>query len=101
MNWTPLFKPGLFKGQVCLRCEAQGIRKEELRKIYKIESRSIREIAEIQCCSKDMVYRALMKYGIEVRPNRRRSKLKNIKMRKQIFFAINILDVNEIRSVYC
>jgi len=42
-----------------------------------------------------------MKYGIEVRPNRRRSKLKNIKMRKQIFFAINILDVNEIRSVYC
>ncbi|MCW4043141.1 MAG: hypothetical protein NWE90_05400 [Candidatus Bathyarchaeota archaeon] len=38
--------------------------KTELRKLYIKESKSIREIADILGCSKDMVYRALKEYGI-------------------------------------
>jgi len=43
--------------------------KTELKKLYIKESRSIREAAEILGCTKDMVYRALLEYGIERRPN--------------------------------
>ena len=53
--------------------------KSELRKFYIIKSKSIREVAEILGCTKDMVYRTLKEYGIETRANKRRSKLRNIK----------------------
>jgi transposase-like protein len=51
--------------------------KETLHKIYVEESRSIREIADILGCSKDMIYRALKEYGIDRRPDNKRSKLRN------------------------
>ena len=41
----------------------------ELKKLYIKESKSIREVAEILDCTKDMVYRALKEYGIERRPH--------------------------------
>lgn len=53
--------------------------KSEIRKLYVVKSKSIREVAEILGCTKDMVYRALKEYGIETRANRRRSKLRNMK----------------------
>ncbi len=43
--------------------------KGELERLYVKESQSIREVAEELRCSKDMVYRALRKYGIERRPH--------------------------------
>ncbi len=54
--------------------------KTELKKLYITESKSIREVAEVLDCSKDMVYRALTEYGIEIRTNKRRSKLKDISL---------------------
>ncbi len=50
--------------------------KVELKKLYVKESKSIREIAETLGCSKDMVYRSLGKYGLEVRSKTRRSQLR-------------------------
>jgi len=50
--------------------------KKELEKLYVKELKSIREIAEILHCSKDMVYRALKGYGIELRNNVKRSELR-------------------------
>jgi len=50
--------------------------KTKLKRLYVKESKSIREVAEILECSKDMVYRALKKYGIERRPKTRRSQLR-------------------------
>jgi transcriptional regulator with PAS, ATPase and Fis domain len=41
--------------------------KAELRRLYVRESKSIREVAEILGCSKDMIYRCLKEYGIERR----------------------------------
>ena len=52
--------------------------KADLLMLYIKESKSIREIAEIIGCSKDMVYRSLNKYGIKTRKRSKRSKLKNI-----------------------
>jgi len=43
--------------------------KKELIRRYVRESMSIREVAEILDCTKDMVYRALKEYGIERRPH--------------------------------
>jgi transposase len=40
---------------------------EELRRLYSRESKSIREIASLLECTKDMVYRALKEYGIKRR----------------------------------
>lgn len=54
--------------------------KKELIKLYKKESRSIREIAEILKCSKDMIYRSLKEYKIEIRKNKRRSALHKYKL---------------------
>ena len=47
----------------------EGIKpnKSDLKKLYIKESRSIRDIAEILGCSKDMVFRALKEYGIQRR----------------------------------
>lgn len=50
--------------------------KAELKKLYVKESKSIREIAETIGCSKDMVYRSLGEFGIEVRSKTRRSQLR-------------------------
>lgn len=52
--------------------------KAALKKLYVKESRSIREIAETLGCTKDMVYRGLKKYGINLRDGHRRSKLINM-----------------------
>lgn len=54
--------------------------KTDLRRLYISESKSIREVAEILGCSKDMVYRTLKKYGIPRRPNNCRSKLRIYKL---------------------
>jgi DNA invertase Pin-like site-specific DNA recombinase len=43
--------------------------KSELKRLYIKESRSVRNIAELLECSKDMVYRALQEYEIERRPH--------------------------------
>jgi DNA invertase Pin-like site-specific DNA recombinase len=51
--------------------------KETLNKLYMEEFKSIREIADILGCSKDMIYRALREYGIERRSKARKSKLSN------------------------
>lgn len=52
----------------------------ELRRFYIKESKSIREIAEILGCSKDMVYRVLHEYKIELRPGFNRSKLRKYRL---------------------
>ena len=49
----------------------------QLKKLYIKESRSIREIAEILGCSKDMVHRTLKEHKIE-----RRSHIKRFKLEK-------------------
>jgi transposase-like protein len=52
--------------------------KDELDKLYRVESRSIRNIAEILGCSKDVIFRALKEYEIERRrKTERRSQLKD------------------------
>ena len=50
--------------------------KANLKKLYVKESKSIREVADILGCSKDMVYRTLREYGIEIRLDNKRSKLR-------------------------
>jgi len=47
----------------------------DLVKLYVKEGRAVREVAAALGCSKDMVHRALRKYGIEARSNASRSKL--------------------------
>jgi len=54
--------------------------KTDLRRLYISESKSIREVAEILGCSKDMVYRTLKKYRIARRSNACRSKLRKYKL---------------------
>ena len=54
--------------------------KPALRKLYVKESKSIREIAELLSCTKDMVYRCLQEYEIEIRANNRRSMLIKYKL---------------------
>lgn len=54
--------------------------KKELKSLYIKESKSIREVAEVLRCSKDMVYRSLKEYGIELRPGFNRSKLRKYKL---------------------
>lgn len=50
----------------------------ELKKLYVEESKSIREIAEILGCSKDMIYRTIHEYGIKKEKETRKGKLKGI-----------------------
>ena len=50
--------------------------KDQLIKLYVKENRSIRDVAEVLGCSKDMVYRSLKEYEIELRPKIRRSQLR-------------------------
>jgi transposase len=49
--------------------------KNKLLQLYVQESRSIREIAEMLGCKKDVVHYWLKKYGIETRAMAKRSKL--------------------------
>lgn len=49
--------------------------KIELKKLYVGESKSIREVAKILECSKDMVFRSLKEYGILTREHVKKSKL--------------------------
>jgi len=46
--------------------------KEQLVKLYTKERRSVRDIAAILGCSKDMVFRSLKKYGIAARAGAKR-----------------------------
>ena len=55
-------------------------RKVELNKLYVRESLSMREVAEALKCSKDMAYRSLKEYGIELRPGYNRSKLRKYRL---------------------
>lgn len=54
--------------------------RKELQRLYIKESKAIREVAEVLGCSKDMVYRSLQEYGIEIRTNKRRSKLEKYRL---------------------
>ena len=54
--------------------------KKKLKRLYIEESKSIREVAEVLGSSKDMVYRCLKEYGIELRPGFNRSKLRKYKL---------------------
>jgi len=54
--------------------------KKYLQRLYVKESRSIREISNLLGSTKDMVYRALKKYGIELRSGVCRSKLRKYKL---------------------
>ncbi len=61
--------------------------RKELLKLYIKESKSIREVAEVLGCSKDMVYRSLKEYGIERRQGFKRSILRDYKpsyLRKEV-----------------
>lgn len=56
-------------------------KKTELRKLYIKESRSVRDIAGILGCSKDMVYRALKEFDIQRRKHvEKRSQLKDYEL---------------------
>jgi len=55
--------------------------KADLFRLYVKESRSIRDTAHLLGCTKDMVYRALKEYGIELRKGVARSKLRTISLR--------------------
>ncbi len=61
--------------------------RKELLNLYIKESKSIREVAEVLGCSKDMVYRSLKEYGIERRQGLKRSILRDYKpsyLRKEV-----------------
>jgi len=49
--------------------------KADLQRLYAKESRSIREVAKVLGCSKDMVFRSLKEYKIARRNHTRNSKL--------------------------
>lgn len=53
-----------------------------LLKVYIQEARSIREIANLLGCTKDMVARALKEYGMEARTNARRSSLRTYPLKR-------------------
>lgn len=48
-------------------------KKRDLKRLYVKEGKSAREISRILGCSKDLIYRALREYGIEVRTSARQS----------------------------
>lgn len=65
--------------------------KDELYRLYVKKGKSIREIAEISGCSKDMISRALKEYGIERRPGSKgkTSKLNKFKISELMLMANN------------
>ena len=56
--------------------------KEDLQKLYIQDSKSIREVASLLGCTKDMAARALKDYGIERRTNAKRSSLQAYPIQK-------------------
>lgn len=50
--------------------------KAQLARLYETEARSVRDIAELLGCSKDMVFRSLKEYGLKARKKERRSSLR-------------------------
>jgi len=81
--------------------------KADLKKLYVKESISIREVAKVLDCSKDMVYRTLQEYGIERRERLFKSKLNKYSLEylkeevknkgfKQAAFDLNV-DVHTLR----
>lgn len=75
------------KAEVCLNhkrgrfSKRVKLDKSQIKKLYFKESRSIRNIAELLGCSKDMVYRALKEYKIERRKHvEKRSRLKDYEL---------------------
>lgn len=56
--------------------------KGQLIKLYVKGGMSVRDVAAALDCSKDMVHRALRKYGIEIRSNASRSRLRTISLRE-------------------
>ena len=54
--------------------------KADLVKLYVKEGRSVRDVAAAIGCSKDMVHRALKQYGIAIRSNARRSRLRDVSL---------------------
>jgi hypothetical protein len=52
--------------------------KADLVKFYVKKGRSVRDVAAVLGCSKDVVHRALTEYGIKARSNARRSMLRTI-----------------------
>jgi len=54
--------------------------KTDLVRLYVLEGRSVRDVAEALNCSKDMIHYALKRYGIEIRSCMRRSKLYSIEL---------------------
>jgi DNA-binding transcriptional ArsR family regulator len=55
--------------------------KDKLVKLYVKEGRSVRDVAAVLETTKDSVYRALRKYGIKVRSNVSRSRLRTIPLK--------------------
>lgn len=47
---------------------------------YVKEGRSVRDVADAVGCSKDMIHRALKQYGIAIRSNARRSRLRDVNL---------------------
>jgi hypothetical protein len=54
--------------------------KDDLCRLYEAEERSVREIADLLGCSKDIVFRCLKEYDIKARPNARRSNLRQYEL---------------------
>lgn len=54
--------------------------KEDLQRLYIQEGKSIREVAAVLGCTRDKVHRALKQYGIAVRSNARRSRLRDVNL---------------------
>lgn len=52
--------------------------KEDLVRLYVREGRAVRDVAAVLGTSKDMVHRKLAEYGVKVRSNAARSKLRTI-----------------------
>lgn len=49
-------------------------------RLYVKEGRAIRDVAAAVGCSRDMIHRALKEYGIAVRSNARRSRLRDVNL---------------------
>lgn len=54
----------------------------DLQRLYVREGKTIREIAAVLGCSRDMVHRALAECGIQARPVARRSRLQDVPLDK-------------------
>ena len=55
--------------------------RKELYRLYVKEERSVRDVAMQLNCSKDLIYRALKEYGVNLRPGISRSALRTFDLR--------------------